>query len=376
MQKNRHIVTQKKPDRIPETLKALLLWYENHERDVPWRRKDGQKPDPYAVWLSEIMCQQTTVQAVKPYYHKFLARWPTVEALAQAPEQDILEAWAGLGYYARARNLHKCAQVISLEHGGVFPEDQKSLKALPGIGAYTSAALSAIAFGHPATVVDGNVERVLSRFFAVETPLPESRKHLRALADDFFKPAPHCAGDIAQALMDLGADICIAGKTPRCAACPLRKGCKGLQAGIAQTLPRKNRKKSRPQKYGHVYWITAPSGQVLFCKRPDKGLFAGMTGLPTTAWLETPSALTHLPFLQGMNTPSLEKKVSHTFTHFDLELSLYERTLSTPCVPDESYYWEEAETAYQGLPSLFKKATALFRQASFPYNEKKTRYSK
>ena len=222
---------------------ALLAWYDRHRRAMPWRALPGQTPDPYAVWLSEIMLQQTTVATVSPYFKRFLARWPTVADLAAADLDDVLHAWAGLGYYARARNLHKCAAAVATKHGGIFPDTEADLLKLPGIGPYTAAAVAAIAFGHKATVVDGNVERVMARLFAVTDPLPGSKARLKALAES-LTPDERC-GDYAQATMDLGATIC-SPTNPACGICPWRDGCDGQKQGIAVELPKKSPKRNAP----------------------------------------------------------------------------------------------------------------------------------
>ena len=339
---------------IEEYRGQLLSWYDSHQREVPWRVCSGEKPDPYKVWLSEIMCQQTTVQAVKAYYAKFLDLWPTVHDLASAKQEDVMAAWAGLGYYARARNLHKCAQIVSQELGGAFPDTQEELKKLPGIGDYTSAAISAIAFNKPSIVVDGNVERVMARFFAIQEPLPGSKKQLKDLASIFYQDFDHRPGDLAQSFMDLGAGICIP-KAPRCMLCPLRENCQGLVQGIAGALPKKDKKKTRPQKYGHIYWIENEQGQVLFHKRPDKGLLGGMVGLPTTVWETTkPAHSKELKILQSVKEP-----VHHVFTHFDLSLTLHHADTHQSAMR-EGHFWDNPENQSTALPSVFKKAFAVF----------------
>jgi A/G-specific adenine glycosylase len=347
------------PKHIPEFRTALLRWYDSHTREVPWRVMRGETPDPYKIWLSEIMCQQTTVQAVKPYYAKFLKKWPTVSALAAAKEADILTAWAGLGYYARARNLHKCAQIVANDLGGQFPRTEKDLKALPGIGDYTAAAISAIAFGAPAIVVDGNVERVMARFFALEEPLPQAKPALKALAAHFYKDFHERPGDLAQAFMDLGANICIP-KAPRCALCPLNNACQGYKKGRATALPLKRKTTQKPLKHGYVYWLENAKGQILFQKRPDKGLLAGMIGLPTTAW---ESATPPKPLQSSLFKHCKPRKqnasvsIDHTFTHFDLKLTPLKGTVKSdpPALP-EGFYWAKPEKELEKLPSLFKKA--------------------
>lgn len=331
----------------------LLDWYDRHERDVPWRVGRGEEADAYKVWLSEIMCQQTTVAAVIPYYTKFLSVWPTVKDLARADEADVMAAWAGLGYYARARNLHKCAKIVANDLGGVFPDTQEALKALPGIGEYTSAAIAAIAFGRNATVVDGNVERVVARFFAVEEPLPKSKPALKSLASLFFEDEYDRPGDLAQAFMDLGARVCIP-KTPRCMLCPLREVCAGQRLGIANALPKKEARKPRPQKYAHMYWVMNDQGQVLFEKRPETGLLGGMIGLPTSEWIISQPSHNHAFEV----VTSISEKSYHTFTHFDLESSLHVARYDGSL--DANYFWQYPEEKHDSLPSVFKKVFRIF----------------
>ncbi|MEM7651435.1 MAG: A/G-specific adenine glycosylase, partial [Pseudomonadota bacterium] len=326
-------------------------------REVPWRVKSGEVANPYHVWLSEIMCQQTTVQAVKAYYTKFLDMWPTVEDLAAAKGEDVMAAWAGLGYYARARNLHKCAQIVANDLGGKFPSTQEELKKLPGVGDYTSAAIAAIAFNEPATVVDGNVERVMARFFAIEEPLPNSKKTLKVHAEYFYRDFDDRPGDLAQSFMDLGAGICIP-KAPRCMLCPSSEDCEGRRLGIAAELPKKAKKKDRPQKYGHLYWVENEDGEVLFQQRPEKGLLGGMLGLPTTGW-EKNKKTKHLEYLG--EPIECKHKVHHTFTHFDLELRLYKANLTKDT--DLSAYglkWLDPDKTGEKLPSVFKKGFKIF----------------
>jgi A/G-specific adenine glycosylase len=296
----------------------LLRWYDRHRRRLPWRAVPGEAPDPYRVWLSEIMLQQTTVTAVIPYYDRFVSRFPTVQALAAAPLDTVLSAWAGLGYYARARNLHACARVVAASGG--FPADLAGLQALPGIGAYTAAAIGAIAFGIPAVPVDGNVERVVSRLFAIEQPMPAAKPAIREAAarlggDPAARARP---SDFAQALFDLGASVCTPA-APGCAVCPWIASCAARTMGIQASLPRKSPKKDRPVRYGVHFWLTDDSGAVLLRTRPYKGLLGGMTELPGTEWRETPwtvaEALTVAPM--GLDW-SGAGQVRHGFTHFEL----------------------------------------------------------
>ncbi len=336
---------------------ALLDWYGRHARDLPWRLPPGAagRPDPYRVWLSEIMLQQTTVAAVKAYFARFVARWPAVGDLAAAPLADVLHAWQGLGYYARARNLHRCARAVVQEHGGVFPDTEDALRALPGIGAYTAAAVAAIAFGRPATVVDGNVERVMARLHAVETPLPVAKPVLRRLAalttpGDGPDDRP---GDYAQAVMDLGATVCTA-RAPQCLLCPWSAGCAAHRGGIAADLPRRAPKKAKPLRRGIVWWIEGPDGRIMLRRRPETGLLGGMMEFPGTGWTESEP--------QGGPPVAVTAErdagtVGHVFTHFRLELAV--RTARTEDRAGESAggaVWEDpARLDRQALPTVMKK---------------------
>jgi A/G-specific adenine glycosylase len=314
----------------------LFAWYDVHARTLPWRAPPGAPlPDPYSVWLSEIMLQQTTVAAVKPYHAAFLARWPTVQALASADDADVMAAWAGLGYYARARNLLACARAVQ----GRFPETEAELRKLPGIGRYTAAAIASIAFGQRAVVVDGNVERVVARLFAVETPLPAARAELYRLTDSI---TPHTStGDFAQAMMDLGSTICTP-RAPKCLLCPVRHHCR---ATAPETYPRKSPKAARPPRAGIVFWITQ-GDHVRLIRRPAKGLLGGMRALPGGGWDGT--ALPDAGTLIG--------HVTHGFTHFDLTLAVHE--IGCADVPDGEW-WPIAGIADAGLPAVFMKAARL-----------------
>jgi A/G-specific adenine glycosylase len=261
--------------------RSLLAWYAREARDLPWRAKPGQAADPYGVWLSEIMLQQTTAAAVRGYYAKFLGLWPDISALAAAPLDDVLRAWAGLGYYARVRNLHACARKLAAERGGRFPETEEGLRALPGIGPYTAAAIAAIAFGQPHAAVDGNAERVISRLYAIETPLPAAKPEIRKLAQALV-PEAH-PGDFAQALMDLGATICTP-RRPSCHLCPWTDDCAGRRKSLAETLPRKAVRRPVPTRKGVAFWIERGDGAVLLRRRPEKGLLGGMMEIPATPW--------------------------------------------------------------------------------------------
>ena len=337
----------------------LLRHYRKHARTLPWRSPPGASaPDPYRVWLSEIMLQQTTVAAVIPYFKTFTTRWPTVDALADADEAELMAAWAGLGYYARARNLIGCARTVAREHGGRFPTTEQELRALPGIGAYTAAAIAAIAFGQRAVVVDGNVERVVSRLFAVEEALPGAKPKLRDLADSITPDAD--AGDFAQAMMDLGATICTP-RNPACGICPLMEGCAARRLGDPARFPVKAAKKARPERKGTAWWIEA-EGHVWLVRRPDKGLLGGMMALPTGDWTEgaDESARPLAGHWQAMGV------VRHVFTHFSLELSV--EALLLPSRPDAAMlasvtgagqYWPVDEIDRAGLPTLFARAATL-----------------
>ncbi len=339
----------------------LLAWYDRHRRRLPWRALPGRYSDPYAVWLSEIMLQQTTVTAVKPYYETFLKRWPTVEDLARAPIAEVMTAWAGLGYYARARNLYKCAGVVVADHGGQFPDTEEALRALPGIGPYTAAAIAAIAFGRHAVVVDGNVERVMARLFAVTDPLPHSKTTLRELA---AKLTPlERAGDYAQGVMDLGATVCTP-KSPACVICPWSAVCEGRKQGIAETLPRKAKKVKTPLRYGVAFWMMRADGCVALQRRPPKGLLGGMTEVPGSAWRAkawsaAEAALAAPVKAKWRELPGL---VMHTFTHFRLEVTVYAADLTAAQAkklgPD--IIWTPLKHVGQaGLPSVMAKMAAL-----------------
>jgi A/G-specific adenine glycosylase len=306
----------------PEIAAALQAWYDRERRDLPWRARGRTRPAAYRVWLSEIMLQQTTVKAVIPYFETFLRRWPTVEALAAASLDDVLAAWAGLGYYSRARNLHLCACLVAERHGGRFPRSEEDLRALPGIGPYTAAAIAAIAFGARATPVDGNIERVVARLFAVDAPLPAAEPGLRRLAGA-LTPAQR-AGDHAQALMDLGAGVCTP-KRPSCLVCPVATWCAGRAQGIAALLPMRQAKPDRPQRLAVAFVTLREDGAVLLRRRSEAGLLGGMLEVPSTQWCAT------LPPLQealraapvAADWQAVPGRVAHTFTHFRLEALVY-----------------------------------------------------
>jgi len=332
------------PSDVPALRAALLDWYDVHARPLVWRTPPGvgTPPDPYRVWLSEVMLQQTTTPHATPYFLEFTRRWPTVTDLAAVEDGELMAAWAGLGYYARARNLLACARAVASEHDGVFPDTEEGLLALPGVGAYTAAAVAAIAFDRAANVVDGNVERVVSRLFAVETPVPASRPELRRLAASLVRDDR--PGDWAQALMDLGATICRP-KSPLCGSCPLRTWCAGYAVGQPERYPLRMKKAERPHRQGFVWVLRDSQGRVGLVRRPEKGLLGGMVGLPTSDWSSTPEATPPVP-ADWLEAGAIE----HVFTHFSLTL-----TVHTATGPGE-FIWTPVEEALSALPTVFRKA--------------------
>jgi A/G-specific adenine glycosylase len=340
----------------------LLAWYDRHRRILPWRleiwrARKGETPDPYRVWLSEIMLQQTTVKTVAPYYAKFLARWPTVEALADASLDDVLRAWAGLGYYARARNLHACAKAVVERYGGKFPASLEGLRALPGIGDYTAAAVTAIAFDAPAVPVDGNVERVVTRLFAVEAELPAAKPEIKRLAASLLPPRR--AGDFAQALMDLGATIC-SPKRPACALCPWNELCLAFERGDQETFPRKAPKREGKLRLGAAYVALRADGRVLLRTRPEKGLLGAMTEVPGSAWahdFDVKSALRFAPRFRGKTEwRKLSGLVRHVFTHFPLALTVFvARVPRTTAAPKGSRWVKITDLPGEALPNVMRK---------------------
>jgi A/G-specific adenine glycosylase len=337
----------------------LLAWYDRHRRTMPWRARPGETPDPYRVWLSEIMLQQTTVTAVIPYYERFLALFPTVQALAAAEEGAVMAAWAGLGYYARARNLHACARAVAAL-GGIFPDSVEGLCALPGVGRYTAHAVAAIAFGIPVVPVDGNVERVTARLFGIEAPLPAARPEIARAAARLGegRAARARPSDFAQALFDLGATLCT--RTPACALCPWSAHCVARRFGIAATLPRRAPKKARPVRHGAHFWVMDGQGRVLLRRRPASGLLGGMTELPGTAWRNTPWPADEAQALAPV--PGAWRhagRVLHVFTHFELRLDVYATMAET--IDADGFLRDAGALAGEALPSVMRKCVAVAR---------------
>lgn len=349
---------------------SMLGWYEKYARSLPWRDKNLQNDSEHAyyVWLSEIMLQQTTVTAVIPYFLKFIERWPRVRDLANAESDEIMQAWAGLGYYSRARNLHKCAQSISEDFDGVFPQDQLSLKQLPGIGDYTSAAITSIAFNKPAVVIDGNIDRIITRLHAIKKPIREAKKEIREIANLYFGESgllqvsedqyPYKYRDFPQSLMDLGASICTP-KSPKCHSCPVIDYCEAKKSNLQNELPTKAVRKKKPSRHGYVYWIENENGEVMIHKRPDKGLLASTHGFPTTQWNDISETIGHLDIFCSANFRKYPDSVKHVFTHFDLSLHLFQGKVSQDAVKTEEgqeFYWISRQDIEKiGLPSLFQK---------------------
>jgi A/G-specific adenine glycosylase len=365
----------------------LLDWYDRHRRRLPWRPLPGESGDPYRVWLSEIMLQQTGVKTVAPYFLKFLARWPDVDALGRASLDDVLRMWAGLGYYSRARNLHACAVAVRRDHGGAFPDSEQRLRALPGIGPYTAAAIAAIAFGRRTMPVDGNIERVVSRLFAVEQALPQAKPLIQQLATTLLDVSRagdensragdensragdektragdenSRAGDIAQALMDLGSSICTP-KKPACALCPLNEDCVGRARGDQESFPRKAPKKTGALRRGAAFVVTRP-GELLVRTRAEKGLLGGMTEVPTSHWLaaqDDKTALGQAPLLKDIaRWHRKQGTVSHVFTHFPLELVVYTASIPTSARAPTGMRWVSIATLRdEALPNVMRKVIA------------------
>ena len=352
-----HDVTPAVPD--PDRATRLLAWYDRHRRVLPWRALPGEISDPYRVWLSEIMLQQTTVKAVGPYFEKFLARWPSVDALGNASLDDVLRMWAGLGYYSRARNLHACAVTVLRDHGGAFPDTEEGLRTLPGVGPYTAAAIAAIAFARQTMPVDGNIERVVSRLFAVEEPLPKSKHTIQMLAATLLGPSR--AGDSAQALMDLGATICTP-KKPACSLCPLNDNCVARIRGDQDTFPRKAPKKTGALRRGAAFVVTR-GDELLVRTRPEKGLLGNMTEVPTSDWVaghDDKTARKQAPVMKDILRWSRKAGVvAHVFTHFPLELVVYTARVNARARAPDGMRWVRIATLNdEALPNVMRKVIA------------------
>jgi A/G-specific adenine glycosylase len=340
---------------------VLLNWYDTHARDLPWRigpgaRARGVRPDPYRVWLSEVMLQQTTVAAVKAYFLRFTALWPDVTALSVAEDGAVMGTWAGLGYYARARNLLKCARVVAEEHGGRFPETREGLMALPGIGPYTAAAIAAIAFDRPEVVVDGNVERVMARLHDIRTPLPRAKPELTEAAAR-LTPAVR-PGDYAQAVMDLGATICTP-RAPACGLCPWCEPCAARAAGVAETLPARLPKVPKPVRIGHAYVARRSDGAWLLERRPDAGLLGGMLGWPGSDWGEAPEPA---PPVEAA-WREIGAQARHTFTHFHLRLRVHVAIVCPEAVPERGTFMPQTAFRPASLPTVMRKVFDLAQGA-------------
>jgi A/G-specific adenine glycosylase len=339
----------------------LLAWYDFYRRELPWRAPPGATPDPYRVWLSEIMLQQTRTETVVRYYARFLVRFPNVRRLARAKLSDVLKAWAGLGYYARGRNLHACARAVVERHGGRFPDNEEALRALPGIGAYTAAAVAAIAFGRKAAPVDGNIERVIARRYAVETPLPAAKPELKRLTE--ILAPDHRAGDFAQAMMDLGATICTP-KRPSCSLCPWNDRCEANRRGAQETFPRRTPKVEGALRRGAAFVALRADGTILLRARPPRGLLGGMTEVPTTEWsadFNRRGGLASAPKLptKPLKWHRLPGRVRHVFTHFPLELDVYAaRVPKGTRAPKGARFAKLSTLAGEALPSLMRKVVA------------------
>jgi A/G-specific adenine glycosylase len=343
----------------------LLDWYDRHRRDLPWRAKAGERADPYRVWLSEIMLQQTTVTAVKPYYERFLKRFPTVRKLAEAPVEKVMQAWAGLGYYSRARNLHACAKAVVEAHGGRFPDTEEGLRTLPGIGAYTAAAIAAIAFDRPMAAIDGNVERVVSRLFMIGAPLPQAKPAIRDAAQALVPPDR--PGDFAQGLMDLGATICTP-KRPACGICPWMAPCRARAACLQETFPRKEPKAAGKLRRGAAFVVLCADESVLLRTRPPNGLLGGMAEPPTSAWsvdYDPAKAILDAPL--EARWKRLPGVVKHTFTHFPLELTVFFARVGAATEAPEGTRWAPRRAlAEEALPGVMRKVLAHALEAPAP----------
>ena len=331
---------------------TLLKWWDRNRRDLPWRAGAEEKPDPYAVWLSEVMLQQTSTSAIKSYYAAFLMRWPNVCDLAQAPLEDVMKAWAGLGYYSRARNLHACARIVARREGARFPDTEDELRSLPGVGAYTAAAIAAIAFDRRAIVVDGNVERVASRLFAIEARPPALKRLVREAVDELTPKRR--SGDFAQAMMDIGATICTP-RNPACASCPISAMCRARAQGLPESFPLKAHRRGKPLRHGAVFYLRRDDGRVLVRTRPPTGLLGAMTEFPGSEWTEAaPKSLAAAPMEADWRL--LRGRVRHVFTHFALDLSIYRARAAIGVSAPPGCRWTPEETlAHEALPTLMRK---------------------
>lgn len=342
------------PDRTGAVADALLAHYDRHARALPWRMPPGSglQADPYRVWLAEVMLQQTTVAAVVPYFETFTSRWPTVNALAAAGDAEVMAAWAGLGYYARARNLLACARAVANDHGGRFPDTEEGLRVLPGIGAYTAAAIAAIAFDRRAVVVDANVERVVARLFALGDPLPKGRERIRDRADTITPDRR--AGDFAQATMDLGSSVCTP-RAPQCPVCPLADLCAARALGTPEAFPVKPPKTEKPHRHGIVWWLERGDGHVWLERRDTRRMLGGMAGLPGTAWDRRGETERGAPPLNARWT-ALNRPVEHVFTHFRLTLTVEIARVDGGAEPSGTgLWWPRDRIAEAGLPTLYAK---------------------
>ncbi|MEQ1866518.1 MAG: A/G-specific adenine glycosylase [Micropepsaceae bacterium] len=348
-----HTGQSRTPQKRAALVRRLLKWYDSNRRKLAWRALPGETPDPYRVWLSEIMLQQTTVAAVGPYFQAFLQRWPTMKSLAAAPVDDVMSAWAGLGYYSRARNLHACAKAVAAQHGGKLPSTEAELRTLPGIGPYTAAAIAAIAFGKRAAPVDGNIERVLARLCCVREPLPGAKLQLKAIAESLAPDKR--SGDFAQAMMDLGAAICTP-KAPNCGDCPWSEDCEAHARGIEATLPTRGAKAARPLRRGAAFVLISKDNEVFLRRRPPKGLLGGMHEPPMSPWEKDfpPEPFAHAPWKAKYE--KLQGVVRHVFTHFELELEVYRADDVAAKRCDGAGEWAPiAELKRFALPSVMRK---------------------
>ncbi|MEX0344923.1 MAG: A/G-specific adenine glycosylase [Rhizobiaceae bacterium] len=350
---------------------ALLDWYDRSHRELPWRvgpddLAKGKQPDAYRVWLSEVMLQQTQVETVKPYFTKFLKLWPDVSSLAAASQDDVMKAWAGLGYYSRARNLKKCAEIVATKLGGRFPNTSKELMDLPGIGDYTAAAISAIAFNHVVPVIDGNVERVVSRLAAIATPLPKAKSEIKQIvAGSLSKDRP---GDFAQAMMDLGATVCTP-RNPACIVCPLREHCKVIRTGDPEHYPFKAPKRDKPLRRGAAFVAVRNDGAIYLRKRKEQGLLGGMTEVPTTNWtarIDGETGVSAAPFSASwVNIGSIR----HVFTHFELELSVFRAETNDPVDELDGWWSSPSDLPEEALPTVMKKAIETAKSGATKRNK-------